>query len=213
MAEGTDGIEEAFEGQLRVLVTAASQIAERIAREREQALRQAEARSQQEARELQSRMEAERRVARAELSNVYREQWWNQASPEQIGHAYQVARAWEREDLEAVRAEQRMRDELRTRYGVDVDATEADPAAVRAAGRAAVERAVHERAQADGERSRSAAENAEAQRLMTQADQEEQRAAEARAAAEHEPDAEERVRAAAEAEQREALAERVREDG
>lgn len=209
MAEGTDGIEEAFEGQLRVLVTAASQIAERIAREREQALRQAEARSQQEARELQSRMEAERRAARAELSNVYREQWWNQASPEQIGHAYQVARAWEREDPEAVRAEQRMRDELRTRYGVDVDATQADPAAVRAA----VERAVHERAQADGERSRSAAENAEAQRLMTQADQEEQRAAEARAAAEHEPDAEERVRAAAEAEQREALAERVREDG
>src|SRR5690606_8107211 len=96
-----------------------------------------------------------------------------------------------------------------TRYGVDVDATEADPAAVRAA----VERAVHERAQADGERSRSAAENAEAQRLMTQADQEERRAALPISAAEHEPDAEERVRAAAEAEQREALAERVREDG
>lgn len=130
MAEETDGIEEAFEGQLRVLVTATSQIAERIAREREQALRQAEARSQQEARELQSRMEAERRAARAELSNVYREQWWNQASPEQIGHAYQVARAWEREDPEAVRAQQRMRDELRTRYGVDVNATEPLPVLV-----------------------------------------------------------------------------------
>lgn len=209
MAEETDGIEEAFEGQLRVLVTAASQIAERIAREREQALRQAEARSQQEARELQSRMEAERRAARAELSNVYREQWWNQASPEQIGHAYQVARAWEREDPEAVRAQQRMRDELRTRYGVDVNATEADPAAVRAA----VERAEHERAQADGERNRSAAENAEAQRLMTQADQEEQRAAEARAAAEHEPDPAARAHAAVEAVQREAVADWVREDG
>jgi len=31
MAEETDGIEEAFEGQLRVLVTAAGQIAERMA--------------------------------------------------------------------------------------------------------------------------------------------------------------------------------------
>ena len=39
MAEETDGIEEAFEGQLRVLVTAAGQIGERVARAREEALR------------------------------------------------------------------------------------------------------------------------------------------------------------------------------
>lgn len=127
MAEETDGIEEAFEGQLRVLVTAAAQIGERIARAREDAQRRAQATSEQEARELASRLAAEQRAARAELGNVYRSEWWDRATPEQIGRTYQVARAWSQEDPEAVRAEGRMRDELRTRYGVDVDAAGADP--------------------------------------------------------------------------------------
>ena len=117
----------------RVLVTAAGQIGERVARAREEAQRRAQAASEQEARELASRLAAEQRAARAELGNVYRSQWWDNATAEQIGHAFQVARAWSQEDPEAVRAEARMRDELRTRYGVDVDATNADPAAVRAA--------------------------------------------------------------------------------
>lgn len=209
MAEETDGIEEAFEGQIRVLVTAAGQVGERIARAREEALRNAQAHSEQEARELRSRLEAEHRAARAELGNVYRAEWWDRATPAQIGHTYQVARAWSQEDPEAVRAEQRMRDELRTRYGVDVDNNNADPAAVRAA----VERAEQERGQADAERNRAAAESAEAQRLLQEADREERRAVEARAAAVHEPDPDERARAAAEAEQREAAADRAREDG
>ena len=190
MAEETDGIEEAFEGQLRVLVTAAGQVGERIARGREEALRRAQAQSEQEARELQSRLAAEQRAARAELANVHRSDWWDRATPEVIGRTYQVARAWSQEDPEAVRAEQRMNDELRTRYGVDVNSTNADPAAVRAA----VERAEQERAQADAERTRAASENAEAQRLVAQANQEDQRAAEARAAAEYEPDPDERAR-------------------
>lgn len=209
MAEETDGIEEAFEGQIRVLVTAAGQVGERIARAREEALRNAQAHSEQEARELRSRLEAEHRAARAELGNVYRAEWWDRATPAQIGHTYQVARAWSQEDPEAVRAEQRMRDELRTRYGVDVDNTNADPAAVRAA----VERAEQERGQADAERHRAAAESAEAQRLLHEADREERRAAEARAAAVHEPDPDERARGVAEAEQHEAAADRTRDDG
>lgn len=202
MAEETDGIEEAFEGQLRVLVTAATQIAERIARAREDAQRRAQATSEQEARELASRLAAEQRAARAELGNVYRSEWWDRATPEQIGRTYQVARAWSQEDPEAVRAESRMRDELRTRYGVDVDHTHADPAAVRAA----LERAEKDRAHADAERTRAAAENAEAARLMQQADRDDARADQARAAAEHEPDPDERARATAEAEQRETTA-------
>lgn len=204
MAEETDGIEEAFEGQLRVLVTAAGQVGERIVRGREEALRRAQAQSEQEARELQSRLAAEQRVARAELANVHRSDWWDRATPEAIGRTYQVARAWSQEDPEAVRAAQRMNDELRTRYGVDVNSTNADPAAVRAA----IDRAEQGRAQADAERTRAASENAEAQRLVAQANQEDQRAAGARAAAEYEP-----AWALAEAEQREAIADRAREDG
>ncbi|AYD89936.1 hypothetical protein D5R93_07680 [Actinomyces lilanjuaniae] len=55
MAEESDGIEEALEGQLRMLVSAAVQVGERLAREREEALRRAGARSGQEPGELRSR--------------------------------------------------------------------------------------------------------------------------------------------------------------
>ncbi|MFB7888130.1 hypothetical protein ACFCZ3_08840 [Cellulosimicrobium cellulans] len=121
MAEESDGIEEAFEGQLRVLVTAAGQVGERLARMREEALRRAQARSEQQARELQSRFEAERRAARVELGNVYRSDWWDRVSAEQVAQTYQVARTWAREDPDAVRAEEHMRTEMRTRYSLDPD--------------------------------------------------------------------------------------------
>ncbi|WP_188484815.1 hypothetical protein [Cellulomonas carbonis] len=116
-----------------MLVTAAGQIGERIARAREESLRRAQALSEQQARELASRLAAERSAARLELAEVYRAQWWDQATPDQISHAHQVARAWSGEDPEAVRAEQRIRDEVRTRFGVDVDDAHGVPAAVRAA--------------------------------------------------------------------------------
>ncbi|MBW9207965.1 hypothetical protein KV097_18660 [Mumia sp. zg.B17] len=171
MAEESDGIAEAFEGQLRVLITAASQVGERIARLREAAARRAQAQSEQEARELRSRIEVEQRAARAELANVYRPDWWDRADAKQIGHTYQVARAWANDDPEAGRAEQHMRDQLRSRYGVDVNNTQADPAAVSAA----VERAQRDLAGASDERNRSSAEIAEAQRLMAEANREERR--------------------------------------
>ena len=131
MAEETDGIQEALEGQLRVLLTAAGQLGERVARAREEALRRSQAASEQEGRELTSRLAAERAAARAQLTPVYRAEWWDRAGAEDIARAYITARAWNDEDPEAHRAEQRIRDEVRTRYGIDVDAAGADPAAVR----------------------------------------------------------------------------------
>lgn len=166
MAEESDGIEEAFEGQLRVLVTAAGRVGETFARAREDAMRKAQAANEQESRELSSRFEAERQSAHTEFGNVYRNDWWDKATPEQIGTTYQTARAWSNEDPEAVRAESRMKDELRSRYGVDVNNTNADPAAVREA----VERAQQNYGQSDAERQRGTAEEAEAARLLGEAD-------------------------------------------
>ncbi len=193
MAEETDGIEEAFEGQLRVLVTAAGQVGERVARIREETLRRAQAASEREARELRSRLEAEQRAARVELGNVYRADWWDRSTPEQIANTYQLARAWSPEDPEAGRAEQRIRDELRTRYGVDVTAIDAH------AVRNAVERGEESRRGHDGNRQRSASEEAEAAQLMAAADDAD-RAEEHRrvAAVESAPLIDERIAAASE---------------
>ena len=54
MVDESDGIEEAVEGQMRLLVTAAAQAGDRLARMREDALRRAQATSEREARELQT---------------------------------------------------------------------------------------------------------------------------------------------------------------
>ncbi len=213
MAEENDGIDEVFEGQLRVAITAAGQIGERLAHALEDSQRRAQASSEQEARELASRMAAEQQTARGELGAVHRSEWWDNATAEQIGHSYQVARAWATEDPEAVRAERRIREEVRTRYRIDVDHTGADPDAVRHAIRLELERAERDRAAAATGQARAQQENAEAQLLMAQADQEDRRADQARAAAEHEPDPDERIRAAAAAEQSEARAAQASADG
>ncbi len=128
--EAEDGLGEAFEGQVRLWVAIASQVGQVLAQQREQALRRAQQESEREAVELQRRFAAESRAARAELAQVREPQWWDTATPEKIGRAYQVARAWSPHDDEAARIHVHMRDELARRYGVDVDSLNADPALV-----------------------------------------------------------------------------------
>lgn len=165
MADESDGISEAFEGQLRVAVTAAGRAGEIIARQREEAARRAQAESSRQVRELASRMQAERHSTRVQLSGVYRTDWWDRATPEQIGTTLATARAWRNEEPEAARAEAHMRDELRTRYGVDVDAAGGDPQVVQAAVDVELLRR-----QSETERQRAAGEEAEAALLLSEAD-------------------------------------------
>lgn len=105
-----------------MLLTAAGQVGERLARAREEERRQAQAASEQRTQELRSRLEAERRTDVASLGTVYRPEWWDTASAEQISGAYAAARAWAGEDPKALRAEQHVRQEVRARYSVDLDA-------------------------------------------------------------------------------------------
>lgn len=127
MVDESDGIEEAIEGQMRLLVTAAAQAGDRLARMREDALRRAQATSEREARELQSRLAAEQRAVRADLAGVQRADWWEKATPERIAQAYESAVAWRDEEPEAARAEQRIVDELRTRHGITPEELRASP--------------------------------------------------------------------------------------
>lgn len=206
MADEGDGIFEAFEGQLRVAVTAAGRVGEIIARQREEAARRAQAASQQESRELTSRMNAERRSARAEYASVYQNDWWERATPAQIVTTLATARAWGNEDPEAVRAEGRMRDELRTRYGVDVDQAGGDPQAVQAAVDAELLRR-----QSETERQRGTGEETEAALLMREADRADRQADAADQRAENAPEgSEKRTQAREEAQTHERAAESAR---
>lgn len=121
MVEENDGIDDAFENQLRMYVIAAAQIAERKARERQEALYRAQVESENEARRLQERLEAEWEAARLELQNVGEDQWWDNAGVSDIGHMYEVAAAWADEKEEAADALEKIHDEVLSRYGVDID--------------------------------------------------------------------------------------------
>lgn len=126
----TDGVNETFQAAARVAITAGGLLAERMMRAREQAMRDAQAHSEQQARELHERMNSERAVARQSLARVGRDEWWERAGCEEIGVAWETANAWRDVDRDAAHTVERMRDQLRGRYGIDPDSLDADPGAV-----------------------------------------------------------------------------------
>lgn len=125
-----DGVNETFQSAARVAITAGGLMAERLMRAREQAMRDAQAQSEQHARELQARMDSERAAARAELRPVSSDRWWDEATAEQMGVAWETANAWRDVDRDAAATVEHMRDQLRGRYAIDPDSLDADPGAV-----------------------------------------------------------------------------------
>ncbi|TFC01476.1 hypothetical protein E3O42_10175 [Cryobacterium adonitolivorans] len=167
MAEESDGIGDAFDGQMRVALTVATQMAERFARLREELARNAQARTEQQTKELQVRFDAERNAARASLAPVQQQEWWNTAGVDDIATAYETADAWRTADPDIARTSDRMREELRGRYGIDVNNLDAEPTAVREA----LTRAQQNRSAAAESRGESGKDYAEAASLLTVADQ------------------------------------------
>jgi hypothetical protein len=131
MTDESDGIGEAFDGQIRIALAVAMQMAQRFSRLREELARSAQARTEQQTHELQVRFDAERNAARASLAPVQQSEWWNTASVADIATAYETAEGWRPVDPEMAGTADRMREELRSRYGIDVENLGADPAAVR----------------------------------------------------------------------------------
>jgi len=125
----SDGISEVFDDALRFGLTAAGRAAETRIRAREQQLRDAQAQGEQAERELRSRLDGERAAARAELSPIYHEQWWEHAPPAQIQRAWETASQWRELDPAAHRAAEHIRSQLRDRYNLDVAQLPTAPAA------------------------------------------------------------------------------------
>lgn len=149
-----DGVHDEMRNQLRVALTAGGRLAEMAARQRQQALHDAQGESAQRARELQGRLDSERGAARAALAPLEREGWWERAEPRDVAEAWRTAQTWRDVDPVADRAAQRIRTQLRSRYDLDVDELGADPAAVSAAVQAAEQardRAAVQRGRGDGE--------------------------------------------------------------
>jgi hypothetical protein len=120
-------VEGELDGVMRTLVAAAGRMGESVARMREDRARQAEAQSVQRARETAAQYEQERAMARAQVQPTREPSWWDRASAEAVAQAYETTSAWKDHDPDLAQAHARMGDELRERYGIDVNDIGADP--------------------------------------------------------------------------------------
>lgn len=115
----SDGIDDVLDGGIRQSLLIASRIAETLARRRQELQRQREQQDAQAAYEAQAQLVAQRSAARAALSPVEKDQWWDKAQPIDIATAHAVAEAWKGHDPAALAAADRIRQEVLTRYGID----------------------------------------------------------------------------------------------
>jgi hypothetical protein len=166
MTEETDGVREAFDDALRIALTVATQLGEKVARLREQFARQREARAVQTNRQLESRFEAEREAMRASLLPLRQPTWWDHTSVTDIANARETAVAWRDYDDIARQTNESIEREVQERYGVDVSRPGADPAEVADALRTAE----NERALVVVDRERDGEELAAADMLLRAAD-------------------------------------------
>jgi hypothetical protein len=166
MVEETDGVREAFDDALRIALTVATQLGEKVARLRERFARQREARAAQTNRELESRFEAERGVMRASLVALSREGWWEDATVADIANARETAVAWRDYDEVARDTNTEIEREVQSRYGIDANQAGSDPSEVAEAFRTAES----QRVKAREIRERDGKELAAAEMLLVAAD-------------------------------------------
>lgn len=74
---------------------------------------------------------SDKETMRATLASTTDAQWWDNASPDQVSNAYQAAEVWKDRDVVALEASTLIRDEVKTRYGVDTDDIQGDTAYLR----------------------------------------------------------------------------------
>jgi hypothetical protein len=125
-----DGMEDAVDGAMRTGLMVASRIGEQLARMREEEQRTIAAAEEHRARQLQENFDVQRAAARAQLAPVGRDDWWDKATPPMIERVHETATAWKDYDPEAAQATKTIREQVQTRYGIDVTNTGADEASV-----------------------------------------------------------------------------------
>lgn len=165
MAEETDGVREAFDDALRIALTVATQLGEKVARVREQFARQREAGTLQTNRELEARFEAERAAMRASLLPLKQDSWWERASVIDIANVRETTVSWREYDEVARDTNDIIESEVQARYGIDADRPGADPAEVAESLRTAA----WERANAQAKAERTTEELTAAQLLVAAA--------------------------------------------
>jgi hypothetical protein len=114
-----DGTDEAIHDSLKQSLITAARVAETLSRARQKSLRQREQQNTQIAHEAQARAAAERAAVQGVLARIHKDQWWNHAQPDDIARVHALAEGWKDHDPAAFAASERIRTEVRRRYGID----------------------------------------------------------------------------------------------
>ncbi len=124
-----DGIDDALRGAvggaMRTVITAAGHAGQRIAQQIATRAQERARLSEQQAREAQARYDAQRHAARAQVSVVHRDDWWDRATPEGLGKVWQTASAWRGFDADVAAAAEVLERQVHERYGVPAAELEA----------------------------------------------------------------------------------------
>ena len=126
MTDSPAGVEDEIERALRLGLATAAQLADRVARTRQDLARKAQLRSEQEARQFEARIRGEGASAAARLAVVDRPEWWNRATGREITGVYELAGAWQADQPRAAAAVDTIARQVHDRYGIDVRAPGAD---------------------------------------------------------------------------------------
>ena len=116
-----DEIDEPLEQVLQHGMAISAQLGREIARVWQLNMEQKAMLNAREAARLTMAFDSEKQAAVALLAPTEHKQWWDAANPRELMDAYRVATAWKEHAPEAAQAEQRIRTEASTRYGVDAD--------------------------------------------------------------------------------------------
>ncbi len=94
MQEPSDGIAEELERQLQLVLATATVAARRAIATRQHAIEQAQRDSEQTTQAVKAQIDAERRLAAAQLQPVFDPGWWKSAAPQDVAEMWQQANPW-----------------------------------------------------------------------------------------------------------------------
>lgn len=119
---------EKIRGYVVLAITVGARVAEEAAAKRRDALRKAESVSRDAAHWVRRQHESEAAITRHDLRETLNPDWWERATPAEIGATYAVGRSFGELDPELAELTRHMAEEIETRYGIDPEplAREAD---------------------------------------------------------------------------------------
>ena len=112
---------ERVRGYLVVSVTIAARLAEVAAAKRRDAAQAATRQSEERYRQVMAQQRSDAGQLRHDLRNVARPDWWDKASPSQIGTAFADARSYRHIDPELDSIAVYMWEQIQERYGIDAE--------------------------------------------------------------------------------------------